>query len=372
LLVAHLDQQPATDAGSDLRARIQERVEQRRRAGVLSHGHQPDGHGADGYQSDGRGPDGHRQGGQLSMSRSAGSADGSNAAGAEPSPADSQRYSRTGRHAVASGTVLTDRAEQSLPAEPTDHAQPAEQDERAEQDRLAQQARPAEQDRPVGQNGRATAIRPADLARLVDRRVTPLDSPASAPAGRRRHAAVPAGPGLLQRAARWLVLLVVTAIAVFGLRQYVIASYYIPSASMETTLHGCPGCQPDMVLVDKLSYRFKSINRRDVVVFTRPPQAPPEDKQLIKRVIGLPGEVVSGHDGHVFVDNKELVEPYVDPACHGTAAFGPVRVPADRYFVMGDNRCDSFDSRMFGTIPRSSVIGRAFAVIWPVHHLRWL
>ena len=196
--------------------------------------------------------------------------------------------------------------------------------------------------------------------------------PPAGATGRRRHAAAAAGPSVLNRAVRWVILLAVTAAAVFGLRQYVIASYYIPSASMETTLHGCPGCQPDMVLVDKLSYRFKSISRSDVVVFARPPQAPPEDKQLIKRVIGLPGDLVSGHDGHVFVDNKELVEPYVNPACHGTADFAPVRVPTGRYFVMGDNRCDSFDSRMFGTIPRSAMIGRAFAVIWPVHHLRWL
>lgn len=222
---------------------------------------------------------------------------------------------------------------------------------------------------PADLNGRpATATAPATARQFRIRQ--PASSPGQS--ARRRHAAAAPGPGLLNRAIRWVILLAVTAAAVFGLRQYVIASYYIPSASMETTLHGCPGCQPDMVLVDKLSYRFRSVSRSDVVVFARPPQAPPEDKQLIKRVIGLPGDVVSGHDGHVFVDNKELVEPYVDPACHGTADFAPVRVPTGRYFVMGDNRCDSFDSRMFGTIPRSAVIGRAFAVIWPVHHLRWL
>ncbi len=216
---------------------------------------------------------------------------------------------------------------------------------------------------PAALNGRSPAV--TSPARQFRTR-----QPAGTP-GRRRHAAV-AGPGMLSRAVRWVMLLAITAMAVFGLRQYVIASYYIPSASMETTLHGCPGCQPDMVLVNKLSYRFKSVSRSDVVVFARPPQAPPEDKQLIKRVIGLPGDVVSGHDGHVFVNNKELVEPYVNPACHGTTDFAPVRVPTGRYFVMGDNRCDSFDSRMFGTIPRSAVIGQAFAVIWPVHHLRWL
>jgi signal peptidase I len=192
-------------------------------------------------------------------------------------------------------------------------------------------------------------------------------------ARRRRHAPPPTPTTHhLHRALRFVVLLVLTGVTVIGLRTFVIASYYIPSASMERTLHGCPGCQPDLVLVDKLRYRFKSIDRSDVVVFNRPPLAPPEDKQLIKRVIGLPGDVISGHDGHVFVDNKELVEPYVNPTCHGTADFGAVTVPAGSYFMMGDNRCDSFDSRMFGTIPRSAIVGRAFAVIWPVKHLRWL
>lgn len=169
-----------------------------------------------------------------------------------------------------------------------------------------------------------------------------------------------------------VVLAAITLVAVFGLRAFVIASYYIPSASMEPTLHGCDGCQPDMVLVDKLSYRFSAIHRKDVVVFDRPPLAPPEDKELIKRVIGLPGDTVSGHDGKVYVDGRPLTEPYVNPACHGTTDFTTVTVPPGRYFMMGDNRCDSFDSRMFGTIARSAVVGRAFAVMWPVKHLRWL
>lgn len=187
-----------------------------------------------------------------------------------------------------------------------------------------------------------------------------------------RHGAPPRKRSPLQRGARLVLLLVVTLIAVLGLRSFVIASYYIPSASMETTLHGCPGCQPDMVLVDKLSYRFSEIHRKDVVVFDRPPLAPPEDKELIKRVIGLPGDTISGHGGQVYVNGRALSESYVDPACHGTADFAPVTVPAGRYFMMGDNRCDSFDSRMFGTIARSAVVGRAFAVMWPVKHLRWL
>jgi signal peptidase I len=193
----------------------------------------------------------------------------------------------------------------------------------------------------------------------------------TAPQNRRSRHSAPA-PVNLQRSLRMITLLVLTAIGVIAVRTFVVASYYIPSGSMETTLHGCPGCQPDMVVVDKLSYHLLSVGRGDVVVFDRPPLAPPEDKELIKRVIGLPGDTVSGHDGHVYIGNRQLAESYVNKACHGTADFAPVTVAPGRYFVMGDNRCDSFDSRMFGTIARSAIVGRAFAVIWPVKHVRGL
>lgn len=179
-------------------------------------------------------------------------------------------------------------------------------------------------------------------------------------------------PSATLRALRTVAFLLAVALAVVGVRRFVLASYYIPSASMETTLHGCLHCQPDMVLVDKLSYRFAHVSRADVVVFDRPPLAPPEDKELIKRVIGLPGETVSGHNGRVFIGSKALPEPYLNPACAGTGDFAAVKVPAGRYFVMGDNRCNSLDSRVFGTVAGSSIVGRSFAVIWPVKHLRWL
>jgi signal peptidase I len=171
---------------------------------------------------------------------------------------------------------------------------------------------------------------------------------------------------------RFLSLLAVTIVGVFLLRTFVVASFYIPSGSMEPTLHGCYGCEADMVLVDKLSYRVSSVSRADVIVFDRPPLAPTNDNELIKRVIGLPGETVSGHDGRVFIGNKVLSEPYLNPACHGTADFAPVTVPPGHYFMMGDNRCNSFDSRMFGTIGSNTIVGRAFAVIWPLKHARWL
>jgi signal peptidase I len=89
-------------------------------------------------------------------------------------------------------------------------------------------------------------------------------------------------------------------------------------------------------------------------------------------VIGLPGETVSGHDGKVFIGATALSEPYVNPACGGTGDFAAVTVPAGTYFVMGDNRCDSLDSRVFGAIAGSLIVGRSVAVSWPLKHLRWL
>jgi signal peptidase I len=171
---------------------------------------------------------------------------------------------------------------------------------------------------------------------------------------------------------RYLVLLVTTVALVLVMRTYVVASFYIPSASMETTLHGCDGCEPDRVMVDKVSYHLGSPGRTDVVVFDRPPSVQVADKELIKRIIGLPGDTVSAHNRTVFVNGKPLAEPYVDADCHGTDDFGPVTVPAGRYFMMGDNRCDSEDSRVFGTVPRSAFVGRAFAVVWPLKRLAWL
>jgi signal peptidase I len=174
-------------------------------------------------------------------------------------------------------------------------------------------------------------------------------------------------PGL-----RLAMLLGATVVLVLILRSFVVASFYIPSESMEPTLHGCATCEPDRVLVDKLSYKFTSIDRKDVVVFTKPDNLAVNDKDLIKRVIGLPGDTVAGHDGAVYVNGQKLSEPYVMADCHGTVAFAAVRVPADEYFVMGDNRCNSTDSRIFGTIERSTIVGRAFAIVWPFKRLRWL
>jgi signal peptidase I len=108
------------------------------------------------------------------------------------------------------------------------------------------------------------------------------------------------------------------------------------------------------------------------VEFDRTSTAKTAATKLIARVIGLPGETVRARGGRVYVNGTPLTEPYVNATCRGTADFAPVKVPAGRYFVMSDNRCKSLDSRKFGTIAQTSVIGRAYVVVWPSGRWRWI
>jgi signal peptidase I len=206
---------------------------------------------------------------------------------------------------------------------------------------------------------------------FAQRNVPPADIDADGPTPvvAKRHRVTVRG------AARLLVVVVIAAVIATLLRTYVIAPYYIPSASMEPTLHGCTGCNNDHVLVDKLSYKMHDIHRGDVVVFHRPKAWQVTDQVLVKRVIGLPGDKLSARNGIVYVDGLALEEPYLDKACQsGTTNFPtkPVTVPDGEAYVMGDNRCDSSDSRRFGAIPDSAVIGRAFLIVWPLGRLHWL
>lgn len=195
----------------------------------------------------------------------------------------------------------------------------------------------------------------ADLgASTVD---TEPDPPASAPERGRRA-----------RRREWPLLLALSLLIAFGVRTFLVQAFYIPSGSMEQTLHGCPGCHNnDRVLVDKVSYRFRAPERGEIVVFdgrgSFTQQA--QQKDFIKRVIGLPGDTVECCDdaGHVVVNGHPLAEPYLfeDDA----REFAPVTVPAGRLFVMGDHRCCSDDSRVKGTVPIDRVVGRAFATVWP-------
>lgn len=170
------------------------------------------------------------------------------------------------------------------------------------------------------------------------------------------------------------IVVAVTVVAALVLRAYVVSPFYIPSESMEPTLHGCAGCSDDRVLVDKFSYRFHQPHVGDIVVFSRPPGFAEPDKQLIKRVVAISGDQVVLRYGLVYVNGARLTENYLNKACGprpSTPENGKSRwtVPDGDLFVMGDNRCNSADSRTFGPIRVSSVIGRAFAIIWPLSRL---
>ena len=162
----------------------------------------------------------------------------------------------------------------------------------------------------------------------------------------------------------FLVLLVFSFVVVFGIiRPFVAEAYYIPSKSMVPTLE-----VGDRVLVNKFIYRFEAPKRGDIVIF----DSVEGNKQetLIKRVIGLPGDKIQLRHGTLFLNGQRQNEPYVvnSPCARGvpkTCSYGPVTVPKGHYFLMGDNRAGSEDSRYFGSVPRDDIKGEAFLRFWP-------
>lgn len=121
----------------------------------------------------------------------------------------------------------------------------------------------------------------------------------------------------------------------------------------------------ERIFINKFVYRFEPIQRGDVVVFWYPLD---RTKSFIKRVIGLPGETVEIRRGVVYVNEKVVPEPYVPPQYEDLSDFGPVRVPKENYFVMGDHRISSNDSRVFGPVANRFIYGRAVFAYWPVDH----
>jgi signal peptidase I len=165
----------------------------------------------------------------------------------------------------------------------------------------------------------------------------------------------------VRSAVEWIVIVAAALITALLIKTFLLQAFYIPSASMAPTLE-----VHDRVLVNKLSYHFHEVHRGDIVVFKRPPgERDANIKDLIKRVIALPGETVEGRDGHVLIDGRVLHEPYVPPN-RPTDNFGPLKIAKNHYWVMGDNRTNSKDSRIFGSISRSLIVGRAFIRVWPL------
>jgi signal peptidase I len=176
-----------------------------------------------------------------------------------------------------------------------------------------------------------------------------------------------------------LTAVVAVALAL-AIQAFVVKPYLIPSVSMANTL--LPG---QRVLVDRLAYHYRSVHRGDIIVFRWPGHE--DETPLIKRVVGLPGDRLSLHRGRLYVNGRPLPEGYVKhvgsapeqtlPAFGGGALEAwslatTYTVPAGHYFVMGDNRTESNDSRYWGTVPRANIIGRAFFIYWPIDRIRIL
>jgi signal peptidase I len=177
------------------------------------------------------------------------------------------------------------------------------------------------------------------------------------------------------------VLVVIALILAVGIKSLLVQAFYIPSESMLPTLK-----VNDRVLVNRLAFRFGEPERGQVVVFVkRDPEsapdpgplglvqravaqglgnAPPGSEDLIKRVIGVPGDTVQGKGGRVLVNGEPIDEPYL-AAETTTSSFGPVKVRPGHLFVMGDNREGSLDSRRFGQVPQDDLVGRAVVLLWP-------
>lgn len=167
-----------------------------------------------------------------------------------------------------------------------------------------------------------------------------------------------------RNAMEWVVILVSAVVLALVFRAVLFQAFSIPSSSMEQTLQ-----INDRVMVNRLSYRLHDVNRGDVIVFHKPAGLQSEHSELIKRVVAVEGETVEGRGNAVYVDGQRMVEPYLDPA-DTILDFGPITVPEGHVFVMGDNRDDSSDSRVFGSIDTDTIVGRAFFIYWPFSRLQ--
>ena len=157
----------------------------------------------------------------------------------------------------------------------------------------------------------------------------------------------------------WTETIVVALVLALVIRAFFLQVFWIPSGSMEPTLD-----INDRIVVNKVIYHFRNPHRLETVVFRGVSDTSLQKKDLIKRLIGLPGETLVIKDGVISINGQPLVETH--PMNQDYANFGPVTIPANAYFVMGDNRPASADSRYWGFLPKKNLIGPAFLRIWPL------
>jgi signal peptidase I len=170
-------------------------------------------------------------------------------------------------------------------------------------------------------------------------------------------------------AIEWTLIIVVAVLASFLVRTFVFQTFYIPSGSMNPTLW-----KGDRVVVNKLSVEFGTINIGDIIVFKAPSDVAKDCgdafPDLVKRVIGLPGDHLYSKGNTIYVNGKPLDQKWTVWRNMGTP-IKPTTVPAGHYFMMGDWHSNSCDSRTWGTVPKSDLIGKVFVRIWPLKSIKW-
>ncbi len=233
---------------------------------------------------------------------------------------------------------------------------------------------------------------PASQAPAVAPREAPTEAPRDAPGD--LHEELPGSPeedyhhpldrvtGRLPRRTRivvdWIVTIVGAIAIVLAIKAWVVNPYRIPSSSMEPTLHcarPAPGCEArfsDRVLANRFIFHFRDPRRGEIVVFQTTPAVKRKCNAggtFVKRIVGLPGEtlqvrLIRGRE-YVYINGRRLEEPYIQASRRG---FGPAetfKVPEGKYFMMGDNRASSCDSRVWGSLPRENILGKVFMTYWP-------
>jgi signal peptidase I len=174
----------------------------------------------------------------------------------------------------------------------------------------------------------------------------------------------------------WVAIIAVALVLALAARQWVFQTFSIPSESMVPTLD-----IGDRIVVQKIFWSWHDVKQGDIVVFSRPPHdtqcTGPESEDLVKRVIALPGQTIYSAFGKVFVDGRQLNESYLpkpDPLGRpipGASAQHPYHVPAGDFYVMGDNRAVSCDSRYWGPVQGSTIVGKVVMLLWRHGHPAW-
>jgi signal peptidase I len=202
---------------------------------------------------------------------------------------------------------------------------------------------------------------------------TPARPPSRNPIDRMTHRL----PRPWRVAIDWIVTIAGAVGIVLAIKAWVVNPYRIPSSSMEPTLHcaGQPGCEAhlsDRVLANRFIYHFRSPHRGEIVVFKTPPAARAQcgaGGTFVKRLIGLPGETWAERNGFVYIDGRKLNEPYIKADRRDSETHPAEKIPKGDYFMMGDNRKSSCDSRVWGPVPHKNLIGEVFATYWPPNRI---